>query len=611
MNWMSRFLCGATYTICLVAVNPIAILGASDEALNRINIKNWEGVDSVQVNTEALYDLLVDIIESRGKYPSFEVLAQAASETTKKDISDTLFVLGLLSAGVSEDPVQVDAALEALQGSELRLTYMDNLGAQTSKPQLLDNSYAWLVNNTTLIIPREFVVAYPEIIAKATPYWFATRDGYFNIDKKQSITVFSEAEYEQWFSLLEDIESPAKDIWLGSKRNAKFKRLEVYRGLMIYSPEYFISFAIEEDKRSFSPNLSIPCWGRLGTYEFFKVQEYESAKSKFISVLSESLSEDLGFSADISGKAAWLFISAVENEFVGTSPSSEICQSNELIAHEQGLKETVEQFEYDVRSLRVLGTTLSLNAPDLLPEFLRTLDDLEAYKAADEIRNFAVVIAQQKDPSLLKINRPVWGEFNKTPLMYAAQFNQADTINWIITVAPSLIDVRTKSGGYNAPSIYGRTALTYTAEYSDFELISTMINASSDEVLNLVDSNGRNIFHYLARNQLLDDGQRSDLVGILERRAIKVFRPTFSCWRATTQYELFACSMKEYADLDIELNNSYQEAMNRMTLQDADALRRDQRKWLRDVQNSLVNSYNSTEKYASRVENRISILQEL
>ncbi|WCL54894.1 ankyrin repeat domain-containing protein [Gimibacter soli] len=103
--------------------------------------------------------------------------------------------------------------------------------------------------------------------------------------------------------------------------------------------------------------------------------------------------------------------------------------------------------------------------------------------------------------------------FGKTPLMYAAQADDAVSVRYLIA-ADADINARTKSTDRcNALRQDHRSALMYAAENAGEEVIRLLVGAGADT--SVKDSQGNGLQWYLARNQILGDAAKARMAAVL------------------------------------------------------------------------------------------------
>ena len=568
-------------------------------------VASYEGISTGDVDSLAISDILKSIVVSQGQEPSVEVLTAPYLKGFVNDETQAYFVLGLLAASYSE---KAEEAITLLQNADLPSTYYEDKSIATNSEGLREYAYAWLLNHPSPTVPRELVEQHPELINTGTPYWYATRDGYFSVEKPDGRGWFNSDAYDQWFSLLTDIESPDEDAWLGSVRNARFKDKEKLTALMFYAPDYF-----DTEVSDFGELAWVECWGRLGPYEHNKIDAYKAAKKKVAESIATTLIRDMGIEPEQSKRLSDKWISGVEKTFIGRVSRSKPSCVGKIELAEQGKWQDalIGVTEYEPEYVQLIGNSMSAKHPDELPRFLASVQGRFPSAVIDEIRSYAIVVSGVENAQILPEASHVWGYFNKTPLMYALQLNQAKAVDWLLKSEPGMVDERTieSTDYFFGPTITARTSAMYAAEYSDRWIIEKIIESSSTDLLSSTDSEGRNVLHYLARNEQLDKAERLEIVRKLFAAGFVSFEPSFDCKKASDQYELLACSTELNAATDKELNKVYKEVRAKLSSSEKEDLKVSQRNWIRTERGKDLLISDRTDNFAYVVQQRIEAIK--
>lgn len=569
------------------------------------DIKHDTSPEMTRESWDSLQKIFQSVVESQGRVPAAEALFHPLLSGNQSDMSQSVFVFGLIGSSLAGNS---GSALEALSRVSLDSTYSDSLGEKTTPETLLLHSYQWFVNNSTQKVPGRLVALHPEVIAQ-TPYWGSTRDGYFAIQRPEEPTWFDGEQHAHWFRLLTDIESPNKKAHFGTIRNLNFKAREISAGLLLYAP----SWLLENSKsRQTSEKEWLECWSKLGVYENFKTAEYLSARNGALNGLSEFVMKRHSLTRDKARKLASIHIKSVERIF--TSPPKRVQNhcAKTLTLLESGRHLELKFEDYLDTELRLTGSFLATRNKTALFDFIASKETPENQNVFDEIRSYSIVVASIFDERLLrKANYHSWGDMNKSPLAYALQFNNHGAVDFLMTKSPDLMSINTiESPFWDGPSIYNRTPLMYALEYGDVLMAEKIISHASKSLVNTVDSAGRNALNYLARNERLSLEERAKTVDWLFAKGFKGLDPSFACSESKTRYELLACSKQTYAELDVELNRVL--GMKRLTLNDQtrEELTANQKEWLSGLEtNTLVDTTTSEEYFEPVVEHRIRALQ--
>ncbi|WP_087019293.1 ankyrin repeat domain-containing protein [Thaumasiovibrio subtropicus] len=544
----------------------------------------WQYVEAFSVEPLAIESALDHIIKSNGTSPSFDDLMSISNQVTESHIKDTYFVLALFSAAVSQ---QESKAIAALAHYQPEATYMDNLSELHIEELVLSASYSWLVNNRVFTVPTSMMRTMPSLIAESTPTWGSNRDGYFNIATPEDWQGFNSDTYQTWRTLLDDIESPAKDLYHGSIRQARFKQERIYHALLTMAPEhlkreYATHFEAQADLPVSQSRLDwMSLWQYHGAYEFHKVEAYRKAKTALVQSLTPQLAQIHNIASNEARTLADTFIHLMESRFI-FHPRHEI-QYNAMVDLIEargwvGVVNTPDVFdEYQrIEQLKFLGGYLLINAyqasevdipspmaiatavqtsteptssaaastqPDTqmaqstLPPvpyhydvkaYLKWLTNNHADIAAQEIINMAVTLGGSEYQLIdeLKTLPSQWGTFNKTPLMYAAQYNHLPAVEYLVTHYPQLATATTTANnlleedtiyqyyawGYEPPKIANRSVITYGFENGSLDMIEWLQQHVPPTVQSQSDSAGRSAKDYLQLNDRLSDAQRDSII---------------------------------------------------------------------------------------------------
>lgn len=582
----------------------------NDDFMNRL--AELEGFNSLSVDGDDVTEVVRDIVLNDGKSPNFSELFKLSKEASNQDVADTLFVLSLFSAAVEGNSSQ---AIIELKNRPFKKTYVDDLGEETTSKELLHQSYAWLINNTSMSVPGVLVERMPGLVDDHTPFWGSTRDKYFRIQRPDGWRFFNSSENRAWRSLLNDIEIPSRDVmWLGTIRNSKLKSSEIYNGLVTLNPQYFLSKHSKFIGYGKSPKSTwIECWAYQGPYEFFKVRDYAAAKNDAINALVKDLLEHTDLSDVESVNLSRIYIQKVEESFVYNDKLVEICDESRKLILEGDWKKAIELTSvdpyYESNILKVIGGLLSEYNPDALPEFIKEVQLGDKHReVVSEVISLDII--RNANYTLLKnIKIPdVWGDFNKTPLMYVAQFNVRDSIRPLIEALPGLVEATTTSGPSN-PVISKRTAVMYAMQYGDLKTIDALLDLLLRSDLNVKDSEGRNIFYYLAMNSRLSKDNRFRVISRLKKFDIQTVSPSFDCWESRSRVEFLTCGSQRYAELDVELSTEFSDALKRATSKHAkNLLRSDQISWLEE-RSDIFDDEEQSEIFEIKYKKRIEFLR--
>ena len=184
------------------------------------------------------------------------------------------------------------------------------------------------------------------------------------------------------------------------------------------------------------------------------------------------------------------------------------------------------------------------------------------------------------------MNPDVPNRFGKTALMYAAQFNNIDSIRVLLKHGASIDKFTEKDKTtYCDPAMQRmhRTALLYAAENASLDVINELRFAGADEFVS--DSQGNYLGVYALSNRNLSHSQIRRLIKQhVNRLAERPTRPmpSFSCKQASTDIELAICSSTRLAKLDSFLANTYSKALEVASEKEKSRIKTEQVAWIKE-----------------------------
>ncbi|WP_159739207.1 hypothetical protein [Vibrio atypicus] len=598
-------------TFIILVISSSLVFAIDDEHLK--SLMQWEGMGSISVSSESLTRTINKLVTSQGQQPSFEELLRASESADKRDLQDTYFVLALLSSAISNSS---EKGIEALKHYQPKQTHIDSLAQSTTTENILDNSYAWLVNNANFTVPKSLVSKYPALIAKSTPFWGATRDGYFKVESTEAWNkVFETDELLTWRGLLDDIETPSKDVWLGSMRNAKFKREAIIQSLMVNNIDYFSA-----NYHDLEPSQWLGYWKLQGTYENAQYRKYQKAKEMAASLLARELITLLQVPSERANHIAGSYLNSIEKTYIHHQRFVEQYDNAFAEMKTLGWKNVVEKDDLVGESLWYerevyfgIGGHLLLNEPREFSEYLTWLSTNGFDDVLSEMLGFAAAKSDDLQTLLNGFSDmpETWGTFNKTPLMYAAQYDNSDSIEFLTHQFPSLIEQRTLGAeqvelSWGIPKIGDRTFVTYALEHASAETIFKVLSKAPDRMLKATDTEGRNALYYLAMNRHLVPDERKSILAELKLDQIDLPIASFSCLNAESRIEILTCGTPENARTDTELSNGYELAKGSLQHPDDRAmLIQQQLHWLVN-RSSIFNDTSGSESLHHSYERRIN-----
>jgi len=512
-------------SVCITLSNPAFAEDTKPEVDDKIidYLMELEGIRSIEVDGKAVSNAINRIVISKGKSPNYLQLLNSWKSTPEGDTRKVFLALGMFSAGIS------NAATPALEfaSSTGDSFYNNDFKLRITKENLAGDAYSWLIDNVDFTVPKSLVKYFPKIVSENTPYWGGTRDGYFNIEDSSKWNVFSSSEHKLWLTVLDDIESPDKEAWRGTSRNMSLKSIEIFRGLLVHNPSYLMQHIDNYDFPK-GKHQWLNYWGYSGAYEYVTQKRYQVAKSKFYESLKQQLLLENNNDLDAAETLANLYFDLVEMQFTGHTRLSE--QAGIIL---DGLKTSTWQdlvgkqiwnHSDDITLKMVGGMLLIANKEEEFISYIKWLFENEHDNLIGELIGLAAISGNLTRNIVLEapqLNK--WGDFNKTPLMYAAHFNNLSAYNKITELYTAQFLQKTSPGEeYDSlPKIGDRNVLMYALENAELPLINRILSHSKVTSLNLTDSANRDLKQYLKLNKLLSDSDKSELELRLKSMSVK------------------------------------------------------------------------------------------
>lgn len=183
--------------------------------------------------------------------------------------------------------------------------------------------------------------------------------------------------------------------------------------------------------------------------------------------------------------------------------------------------------------------------------------------------------AESNEPcALLEVN-----QFGKNLLMYAAHMNNQKAVAALVE-NPAMVNASTiNTARFDFPlaenlTTYGRTPLMYAAENASERTLQLLLDAGADPKLK--DSTGNDYFSYMDKNWRFNSSKA--------RTYLSQQGSSFNCELAASTREKAICSDTMLSDYDRELSYLYREAYDQSP--NAQVLKSDQRKWLKEIDQS-------------------------
>lgn len=183
-------------------------------------------------------------------------------------------------------------------------------------------------------------------------------------------------------------------------------------------------------------------------------------------------------------------------------------------------------------------------------------------------------------------------------LMYAAHMNSPKAV-LVLLNNPEMVNATTiNTARFDFPlaenlTTYGRTPLMYAAENASQRTIQLLIDAGANP--NLKDSKGKDYFDYMDKNWRFNSSKA--------RAYLSQLGPSYDCELAASTREKTICSDAMLSEYDRELSYLYRKAYEQSP--NAYALKIDQRKWLKNIDQSCMPKSNLFECLSREYRERI------
>jgi uncharacterized protein YecT (DUF1311 family) len=460
-----------------------------------------------------------------------------------------------------------------------------------------------------LYIKEGFIKSFPDLINNSTPYWGATRDGFFSIETPEGDYFFSTAEYKRFSSTISNMFNPG-NCHQGSIVNARYKRHAILNGLITYAPDYY---ANNISKTKFDSNW-VDFWRYAGEFEWARYNEYIEAKNNWRISFIRQISKTHSINLKKAEILAEDHINRMFNIYFNTS--YEDIEKTLMNYDMKGLTSGEISYLSSFEKLILGGYILREHTENKLIEYFTVINEIGDQSTANELFNQVVASNKYSMNIYLEfVNNKdnSWGYFNKTPLMYAAQYDNLEayqllTSSNIQRINVSGLELTESESSCESPNIGNRTILTYALENSGKLLIDNVVSDFGNKLSFLMDSEDRSVVYYLSQNPKLNNSERNKVLNKLYIKGAIEYAASFNCKKAQTKIEVLTCGTKDNAEVDKKMGTTYKSAML-ITSNDEERfkLKDTQRKWLKSRE-TCIKGYHSNGFYRC-YENRIEAIQ--
>lgn len=478
--------------------------GSDKQVISDSIVEKLVGIEGMATNSKETNQLAQAIFEAIGD-PATDLqpseLFDGSKSTTDRRTKDILFVYGLMLLALKDQGVD---AFELLQEYQPRLTYMDELPATYTG--VLAFTYGWLINNTEVTVPCWFIREHTEVFNHHTPFWGATRDAYFSVCIPQSCEPETIPGYKELLSALEDADNPG-GCWLGSIAYGRHKSTALEVALIANRPDYYLEHAQWNERANW-----LDYWQYLGPYNYRVAarirQAIDTAKPALADMLLTVGARDNKAAASLAA----IFLNNLVANKIGWSYEPYAANKQAYTRYGLSYWEAPPDSEF---AAEILGGYILRNRPPLeFKRYVGWLLDHNRQEVIHSLMNFAAADNATALRWLLELDLPLparWGAFNKSPLMYAVQYNNHASYRLLHAIAAMDTVTTPDEDGWDCevPSICRRTVLTYAAENADAELLLQVIHDFGSKYGSTVDSDGRGFEDYLAKNAQLSEKEKA------------------------------------------------------------------------------------------------------
>jgi len=188
--------------------------------------------------------------------------------------------------------------------------------------------------------------------------------------------------------------------------------------------------------------------------------------------------------------------------------------------------------------------------------------------------------------------------FGKNLLMYAAHMNNPKAVSFLLNNVDMINATTIDTARFDFPlaknlTTHGRTPLMYAAENANQRTIKLLLDAGAAPQMK--DSTGNDYFSYMDKNWRLNSSKA--------RTYLSQSGPSFNCELAARAREKAICSDAMLSEYDRELSYLYHEAYAESS--NSNALKADQRKWLKNIDQSCMPKSNIFECLSREYRERI------
>jgi len=427
---------------------------------------------------------------------SSELLEGAKSMTDKK-IQDIQFVFGIMALSLEGRDEEAFAHLKQFKPE---LSIQDEEPAHSG--DILGFAYAWLINNTGVTVPCWFIQKYPSVFYNKTPYWASSYDAYFRVCTPENWRFSTIPAFKELQGAINDAYNPG-GCWLGTMANCRHKNLQIQKGLLANAPDYYLKNVSVYDSSKW-----LDYWQYLGTYNFNVSKRIHKAVKQFQPELIDMLtkSKDIGHSD--AEKIAKKYLNNMIACAIGVGYEKYEKRINSLNIHDGKIRNSSPD-DWECYAPEIVGGYLLYERPvEHFLDYVRWLKGHSEWNVIHSLMNTAAAINANALAKILELDIPypdTWGAFNKSPLLYAVQYNNYDSYLLLKNIAAmDTLTLHEEDQYYcDMPQIGKRNVLTYAAENATLPLLHKVIEDFGEKYGSMTDTANNNLLAYLYRNKHL------------------------------------------------------------------------------------------------------------
>ena len=444
----------------------------------------------------------------------------ASNSITDKYAKDLLFVYGLMALALDD---RQEEAFEKLEQYQPALSGFDDL--PTIEPDALEPdvvlqfAYRWLINHTSITVPCWFVQQYPDLFYTGTPIWAASRDSQFSVCTPESWNIRLLTAYRKLLDAIDDADNPGH-CYSGSISfsGMTIKKAAINEAVLANRPDVYWQNVPRDDTSKW-----LYYWQYLDPYNHKVFEQIQNIVKQVNPELANMLVKTGKVNKEQAELAADRYLNNLLASRLGGWGQSKVLDTALDEYNKFGI-ETIK--DLNDKNLIIFGGYLLYNKPvEELLRYVFWLKNHDKLFAVYSLMNMAAANNTFVLQKILSLNFEFpekWGHFNKSPLLYAVQYNNGDSYNLLkkISSMDTVTFSDTSSRDYidnncSIPDIGKRNVLTYAAQYTDEILLTQVMNDFGFKYACKKDTEGRGIDQYLILNKKISRSYKEKLANQL------------------------------------------------------------------------------------------------